>query len=1060
MLAVATGLPLWPLVPVLLAAGRAMARPPELSGKDAWGRPMAETGMQKRDSRAYRRAKAWFSKPMDLLPSGPDMLAGLAMGGLAALTVRHGQAWGAPLSFLAMYLTGMGWMSLRRDHRLDMEPAPLVLRRVTWARKRLPMILLGALPGLAAGILLWAGFGLWQPLFPLMGTGMLMPMIPALRQARRQDRDDLESWRLLDGWLAQLQKPPVRPPDRVTGTRKGNNGERLFVIHAGPQGSLPWTNASIRDLLKPLAAEQGMRVGVVSHGTDPTRAIVALRPEQSMDPMLQLADPVGLEARCDVDIMRMCACYPAIPGAARLAGPLATRGGKPCAWGMDIVGGNATWGDRGSQWFTDRRDEWGRFLCLDGLETRMDPSNRFCWILADADWDSMDFDEAKCLKIIGEERPPSPPMRERLARIDRQARDRTEWEHALEGSKLNPPAGFLYSTETRATSPHGWSITSIQLSVGKSDGQATDYMKPDLRPAFGDALIADILPIDGAGRHYARYMMFCRAGRDQQGMPTQLRDLTGDDQAARLLARILASRAFATGLKHPALVGPAQNMAMGDDWCLWRMPVVLTGGVTPGDVRRAQSRLDALMGADTTLWQWVDAGRLVLWAGTRIAGDPAQWRDQRQRTKALALAWGQAWAEAGACTKDGRTPTVETAERQGVFDRIEFKAPPGLSGQDLLDRLERFQAAAGFAYAKSLPVKGSDRTLLLLGRDDPLPARADADWTVLDPERPWMLPFGVRDDGEPAWLDTHDTPHLLATGTTGSGKSSVSVTIVQMALRLGWTVLAADPSKGCNDLRPIRRKLAGFADTLEDTAALTRWTVVEMRRRVQLIKNHGGGDLDNLPADVRPERILLYVAEFNSLLQKDRRKLDNPQEDPDVANENTRIEWANGVRSAIGLDVSVLLRQARSAGIILLLDAQQLNASQLDLLPDAGACKAMLGRVFLGNGEPAGNVDQMSVKEAHRLIRQTNRTGGFPKGRGMYQPLGRPLDMFQAWWGGKGGELEANCGDLPDRRPVDAGQYRPVPPRLVGVMDQPVVEQASMPVSVDLGEGDDDEWIL
>ncbi len=238
---------------------------------------------------------------------------------------------------------------------------------------------------------------------------------------------------------------------------------------------------------------------------------------------------------------------------------------------------------------------------------------------------------------------------------------------------------------------------------------------------------------------------------------------------------------------------------------------------------------------------------------------------------------------------------------------------------------------------------------MLVCESTPLPDRAPVDWSLASPGAS-VLPFGVLDDGALAVFDPAQSPHLLASGTTGSGKSSVSVTLVGMALLSGWRVLVTDPSKGANDFKPLAPYVDAFEPSLPGCYALFRYAHEEMRRRVRLIGEHGGGDWSTLPDGVRPPRLLVFCDEFNSLLQKERANIANANDDPDVDNANALADWRNGLRSSIGLYASNLLTQARSAGITVVLGAQQLNAGDLDLLPNAGMAKGMLARVFLGIG--------------------------------------------------------------------------------------------------------------
>jgi len=166
-----------------------------------------------------------------------------------------------------------------------------------------------------------------------------------------------------------------------------------------------------------------------------------------------------------------------------------------------------------------------------------------------------------------------------------------------------------------------------------------------------------------------------------------------------------------------------------------------------------------------------------------------------------------------------------------------------------------------------------------------------------------------------------------------------------------------------------------------------------------------------------------------------------------------RAKWEDGLRAKIGLDVSDLLRQARALNIMLLLGAQKLNASDLDLLPDAGTAKGMLGHVFLGNGDTAGNVSQSNIKEANRLLKQAMNSGGMPKGRGLYERMGRGVNMFQAWWGGAGDDLKNACADVEPVEPLDLTAFMPAPPTRIGVVEP----EESTVVDVDLS---DEDWSL
>ena len=58
-----------------------------------------------------------------------------------------------------------------------------------------------------------------------------------------------------------------------------------------------------------------------------------------------------------------------------------------------------------------------------------------------------------------------------------------------------------------------------------------------------------------------------------------------------------------------------------------------------------------------------------------------------------------------------------------------------------------------------------------------------------------MFPLGVDDMGKPVYWSMKDTFHLLISGKSGTGKSSIAQIVVAEALLKGHDIILIDPSK-------------------------------------------------------------------------------------------------------------------------------------------------------------------------------------------------------------------------------------------------------------------------
>lgn len=1049
---------------------RFMAKRPQLSGKWPDGKPRA-IGGERRLEASWRRASRWMDG--GLLPISADacpafMLGFFAYGWITYDPLQIGvPGWRVLIAIMdgvCAYVTVMSVEQWARDKTITVQGLDTHMRqrRTPWAKKRLPQIfgcILGAIP---FGVVCWAFTGLWWPMFMMMSGVAGFPMISAHRQAKQSFRQDYRIALRLWSWLNQLDKPPVRQMlGYVSDTQTGADGSSVSIVHTSNADE--WVSDGVTKILTPVTQQDGLLAGFQYAGQDRTKIVLSIIPQQVPQPVDLLADPIMLQARLGVDENRMGAMYGAFPGQITHLQQVATRNGKPAMFAFQIDGTNADWTLIARDWLKNAEPgRFGDWMNMEHILIIPDPSHTFGWVCLDDQWDAYEWDRGKIQPLLSNMLTRDHDRLSRYFQLIQEDKDlKNTFTVALESAKLPAPATIWHDTWRQLRNPFGWTVTVVQMSIQRGN-DVHEYMKPDLRPAFGESHVADILPVfdPNTNQLMTRRMLFVQAARtghrENDRIPDTLRDLTGVDEASSMLAQALVSRACAQTLKSPCTVGEARQLASKGS--VWRMRIRLENGVTAADLRRVQERLKSMMGADMTFWDWRDASHVELWAGSHMTADPSLWRNSRDMQRMIRLQLDEAWAASKAVGVDGRpVTTVKVLKAAGQLTRADFRLPAGLGVEGALSKLDAFRATSGYMYTRRIP---SDQGLsLLMAVSDPLPRMIPCDWNLLN-GTDTSLPFATGDDGSIVTFDPHDTAHLLITGQTMSGKTSAAVTLVDAALRHNWMVFIGDPVKNANDFSSVKSKCVGFATGLADCVAMLQWVDREGQRRKNLQTAYGVANIDDLPEDVRPKRILVFLDELVSLLELSDGKRRKPTGDPDIDNEILLEDWRDQCKRKAGAAISHILTQHRSQGITMILGSQTLKAESMQALGDAGTAKSQLGRLFIGNGNTTGNVSDVNVMEANRLIRQTLESGGMPKGRGLYERMGRGVQMVQCWYSGKPEDIQPHMSDLPDAIPVDWSDLIPSKPRLVGVVDEP--SEPVEIVTVDDTEpiGEDDGFIV
>jgi hypothetical protein len=229
---------------------------------------------------------------------------------------------------------------------------------------------------------------------------------------------------------------------------------------------------------------------------------------------------------------------------------------------------------------------------------------------------------------------------------------------------------------------------------------------------------------------------------------------------------------------------------------------------------------------------------------------------------------------------------------------------------------------------------------------------------------------------------------------SGSGKSALIQPLVTKAIQAGYDVYVIDPIKGAADFKYAEPWLAGIAVDIFSAAELLKWiyaNVVEKTR--DLNSRFGTASFDQLPEKYRPRRTLIVVDEFTSLIST--AKLPSKSKNADIMAERDAVEADNDARVSLGQMIAKMGREARSAGVVLVLGTQKLSAKMLD---DVGgdSLKINLSRILLGK---VSDGDRMSALKDPQATPKPNTSDdvSLPKGRGVVE-LSRKVAVIQTWW--------------------------------------------------------------
>jgi S-DNA-T family DNA segregation ATPase FtsK/SpoIIIE len=545
--------------------------------------------------------------------------------------------------------------------------------------------------------------------------------------------------------------------------------------------------------------------------------------------------------------------------------------------------------------------------------------------------------------------------------------------------------------------PQGVSIMEfIQPAVRMEPALSTTLTAAPFVSVTGMNGIQNVKP---GGRHQQAIAVYWSPD-ELPSTPDQVQPSENNKAASWLLAGLI-NRAFdVSKLSRPELINAVPMTDKTSKGHMWKTQIKLYGGVTIAEVRTQAQKIRQALNS-----QWLRVadggdGVVVLVAGA----DPTNpgFVFARSNTRKLSnqdyitsLDWEQAFLVTKVIGDGGAVPKLL---RTGVLPRneavqvIDFSLPAPLTRSRLKEAVGGLMTATKNAFIDvRAGTDGADSVRVLVSKTHPLPDSAPVDWDeVLGAYG--IMPFATGVEGNAVSYDPKVDAHILIAGASGGGKSVSLQVILYPAAMQGCEIYVVDPTKGGADFGFVRPYAKAFAATIEEADALMKHVYGEVMKRKALNAQHQVGSYRDLPEDIRPKHIYLVMDEFTSLMQPDPVSK-TVSEDPDVEDDRQAQLRANAAKARIGTLTGKIAREARSAGVTLVLATQKLSAKMLDTIPGAGDLKTNLSRMLMGNA--TFGEKQSALKNA---IDAPSLGDHVPRGRGLWETSAGIAEVIQVWF--------------------------------------------------------------
>ncbi|WP_159599159.1 FtsK/SpoIIIE domain-containing protein [Agromyces humi] len=557
-----------------------------------------------------------------------------------------------------------------------------------------------------------------------------------------------------------------------------------------------------------------------------------------------------------------------------------------------------------------------------------------------------------------------PALAERFVELAVLARWDQRWNDILKmGARKPVPQYNVYGEAKLPIAPSGRLVTvKNQPMVIPQGVSILEYIQPpkpyepQLSTTLSAAPFTSITGVSGWGgiRPGNRHQQAINVFWSDEQLPTtpdQVMPAEMDNKAAGWVLAGLINRAFdSCRLARPEIISATPMTDRRSRGHMWKVQLKLYGGVTIAEVRtNAQKIRQALQS------QWLRVaeagdGVITIVTGANPTNTGFKYAEVRGRGSkmshedyVISLDWEQAFLVAKVIGDGGVVPKLigtDVLPKNQDVQVLDFEMPPGVTRGQIKAAAQTLMTATDNQYVdvRHHP-EGAKNVRMLVSKQHPLPEYAAVDWDVMD-TADGVLPFATGVEGEPVVFSPKQSPHVLVAGASGAGKSVNLQVLLYGAALQGNEIYVVDPTKGGADFGFVEPYSKAFASTVEEAAALMKHVYGEVMRRKELNMTHKVGSYRDLPADVRPKHIYLMMDEFTSLMQPDPVSK-TASDDPVVEAERQTQLRSNQAKAYIGTMTGKIAREARSAGVTLILATQKLTAKMLDGIPGAGDLKLL-----------------------------------------------------------------------------------------------------------------------
>ncbi|MCW2135011.1 FtsK/SpoIIIE domain-containing protein [Arthrobacter sp. VKM Ac-2550] len=370
---------------------------------------------------------------------------------------------------------------------------------------------------------------------------------------------------------------------------------------------------------------------------------------------------------------------------------------------------------------------------------------------------------------------------------------------------------------------------------------------------------------------------------------------------------------------------------------IWKIDLRLYGGVTLAEVRGAAQKIKQHWASE-----WLRVTAAADGCTIYVGANPSKVKlaNPRYEKDLHALDWEQAFLDAKISGIGGLMPKLVNVDHMPMNPQVKILTfdltGTGLDFAAMKEVRARLESTSGNSFVDIRRVKNDAQKIQILASEvNPMPEHAPYDYEAIDGSK--GIPFATGVEGEPVEFSIKDHIHQMVVGGSGSGKSVILQAYITGALRRGCDVYIADPTKGAADFTFAEPYAKAFCKDLLETGAMMKGVYDEVKRRVKLNSTYGVGSYRDLPEDVRPAHIVIVLDEFTSLIAPD--AVAKPSDDPEVEAEREMALAINASKAEVGAFTAKIAREARSAGVTLLLATQKLVQKDLDQMPGGATLK-------------------------------------------------------------------------------------------------------------------------